>query len=88
MVFRFYAVYYPYKKKSTRGHYLRGQKGGMKMATPILLKAIGVCNFNPKRLTDLCLNARIKPMVNQVECAEGRCHYPEVCPQGAHGGKL
>lgn len=31
------------------------------------VKAIGVCNFYPERLTDLCLNARIKPMVNQVE---------------------
>lgn len=30
-------------------------------------KAIGVCNFYPERLTDLCLNARIRPMVNQVE---------------------
>lgn len=31
------------------------------------LKLIGVSNFYPERLTDLCLNARIKPMVNQVE---------------------
>lgn len=31
------------------------------------VKAIGVCNFYPERLTDLCLNAKIKPMVNQVE---------------------
>lgn len=31
------------------------------------IKAIGVCNFYPERLTDLCLNAKIKPMVNQVE---------------------
>ena len=31
------------------------------------VKAIGVCNFYPERLADLCLNARIKPMVNQVE---------------------
>lgn len=31
------------------------------------VKAIGVCNFYPERLVDLCLNARIKPMVNQVE---------------------
>lgn len=31
------------------------------------VRAIGVCNFYPERLTDLCLNARIKPMVNQVE---------------------
>lgn len=31
------------------------------------IRAIGVCNFHPDRLTDLCLNARIAPMVNQVE---------------------
>ena len=31
------------------------------------VKAIGVCNFYPERLTDLCLTAEIKPMVNQVE---------------------
>lgn len=31
------------------------------------VRAIGVCNFYPERLTDLCVNARIKPMVNQVE---------------------
>lgn len=32
------------------------------------IRAIGVCNFYPERLTDLCMNARIAPMVNQVEC--------------------
>ena len=31
------------------------------------VRAIGVCNFYPDRLADLCLNARIAPMVNQVE---------------------
>lgn len=31
------------------------------------IRALGVCNFYPDRLTDLCLNARIAPMVNQVE---------------------
>lgn len=31
------------------------------------IRAIGVCNFYPERLADLCVNARIKPMVNQVE---------------------
>ena len=31
------------------------------------IRAIGVCNFYPERLTDLCLNAKIKPMVNRVE---------------------
>lgn len=31
------------------------------------IRAIGVCNFYPERLTDLCLNAKIPPMVDQVE---------------------
>ena len=32
-----------------------------------LVKAIGVSNFYPDRLIDLCLFAQIKPMVNQIE---------------------
>lgn len=31
------------------------------------IKAIGVCNFYPERLTDLCLTANVTPAVNQVE---------------------
>lgn len=31
------------------------------------IRAIGVCNFYPDRLTDLCMNSKIAPMVNQVE---------------------
>lgn len=31
------------------------------------IKAIGVCNFYPERLADLCVNAKVVPMVNQVE---------------------
>lgn len=31
------------------------------------IRAIGVCNFFPARLTDLCLYSEITPMVNQVE---------------------
>ncbi|WKY42946.1 aldo/keto reductase [Eubacteriaceae bacterium ES2] len=31
------------------------------------VKSIGVCNFYPERLTDLCLTADIKPAVNQIE---------------------
>ena len=31
------------------------------------IRAIGVCNFEPDRLLDLCRNARIVPAVNQVE---------------------
>ena len=31
------------------------------------VKAIGVSNFEPDRLADLCLNHKIAPMVNQIE---------------------
>ncbi|MDO4339606.1 MAG: aldo/keto reductase [Eubacteriales bacterium] len=31
------------------------------------IRAIGVCNFYPDRLTDLCLNAQVIPAVDQVE---------------------
>lgn len=31
------------------------------------IRAIGVCNFYPDRLADLCLNVRVTPAVNQVE---------------------
>ena len=31
------------------------------------IRAIGVSNFSPERLVDLCMNHAIKPMVNQVE---------------------
>lgn len=32
------------------------------------IRAIGVCNFYPERLVDLCINSKIVPAVNQVEC--------------------
>ncbi len=31
------------------------------------IRAIGVCNFYPERLADLCANVKVKPAVNQVE---------------------
>ena len=31
------------------------------------IRAIGVCNIYPERLADLCVNAKVVPMVNQVE---------------------
>ena len=31
------------------------------------IRAIGVCNFDSARLMDLCYNAKIRPMVNQIE---------------------
>ena len=34
------------------------------------VRAIGVSNFSPERLMDLCLNSEIGPMVNQVELKE------------------
>lgn len=32
------------------------------------VKAIGVSNFYPNRLVDLCMNVEIRPAVNQIEC--------------------
>lgn len=32
------------------------------------IRAIGVCNFYPERLADLCLNTKVVPAVNQIEC--------------------
>ena len=31
------------------------------------IRAIGVCNFMPDRLLDLCYNAQVNPQVNQIE---------------------
>lgn len=31
------------------------------------IRAIGVCNFYPDRLADLCINAKVSPAVDQVE---------------------
>ena len=31
------------------------------------IRAIGVCNFYPERMADLCINAKVVPAVNQVE---------------------
>lgn len=32
-----------------------------------VIKAIGVCNFTPERIVDLCMNHEIPPAVNQIE---------------------
>ena len=53
------------------------------------VRAIGVSNFSPERLMDLCLNSEIGPMVNQVElhpfyhqdAAIQTMRGLEVCPQ-------
>lgn len=31
------------------------------------VRAIGVCNFTPERIVDLCMNHEIRPAVNQIE---------------------
>ncbi|SUE33545.1 aldo/keto reductase [Rikenella microfusus] len=31
------------------------------------VRAVGVCNFDEARLLDLCYNAQVRPMVNQIE---------------------
>ena len=36
------------------------------------IKNIGVCNFSSTQLLDLCYNAEVMPMVNQIEC---HVHY-------------
>lgn len=45
------------------------------------LRAIGVSNFSSVQVVDLCINARIKPMVNQIET------HP-FCQQTAEHGVL
>ena len=39
------------------------------------IRAIGVCNFLPDRLLDLCYNAKIQPQINQIE---RHPHYQRV----------
>lgn len=32
-----------------------------------VIRAVGVCNFTPERIVDLCMNHEIRPVVNQIE---------------------
>lgn len=53
------------------------------------VRAIGVSNFSPERLMDLCMNSEISPMVNQIEmhpfyhqdAAVRTMRGLDVCPQ-------
>lgn len=64
------------------------------------IRAIGVCNFYPDRLADLCVNAKVIPAVNQIEIhpffaqenALKTMHEFNICPEawgplaeGKHG---
>lgn len=50
------------------GDYYSAWRGLTKLYREGVVKAIGVSNFYPERLTDLCMHAEVKPMVNQIEC--------------------
>ena len=50
------------------GDYYGAWRAMEKAADEGLARAIGVSNFDPARLADLALNARIVPAVDQVEC--------------------
>ncbi|MBO8415667.1 MAG: aldo/keto reductase [Proteobacteria bacterium] len=50
------------------GDYYSAWRGLTRLYREGVVKAIGVSNFYPERLTDLCMHAAIRPMVNQIEC--------------------
>lgn len=49
------------------GDYYRAYRDLEKLYEEGKVKAIGVSNFYPDRLVDLCLSAKIRPMINQIE---------------------
>lgn len=56
-----YLIHQPY------GDYYSAWRAMEEMLENGKMKSIGVCNFMEDRLVDLCMNARIKPAVNQIE---------------------
>ena len=49
------------------GDYYRAWRAMERLYQEGAIRAIGVSNFPPERLVDLCMNQEIKPMVNQIE---------------------
>lgn len=49
------------------GNYYGAWKAMEELYSTGRVRAIGVCNFEPDRLIDLCHNAKVIPAVNQVE---------------------
>ena len=47
------------------------------------IRAIGVCNFLPDRLLDLCYNAKILPQINQIERHPHYQRPEELSDEGA-----
>ena len=56
-----YLVHQPY------GDYYGAWRAMEKLYEEGRIRALGVSNFSPERLVDLCMNQEIKPMVNQIE---------------------
>lgn len=56
-----YLVHQPY------GDYYGAWRAMEKLYEEGRIRALGVSNFSPERLVDLCMNSHIPPMVNQVE---------------------
>ncbi|WP_095170702.1 MULTISPECIES: aldo/keto reductase [Blautia] len=49
------------------GDYYGAWRAMGKLQKDGLIRAIGVCNFSPDRLIDLCMNSETTPAVNQIE---------------------
>lgn len=49
------------------GDYYGAWRAMEKLQKDGLIRAIGVCNFSPDRLIDLCMNSETTPTVNQIE---------------------
>ena len=50
------------------GDYYSGYRALEELYKEGKIRAIGVCNFYPERLADLCIHVDVLPAVNQVEC--------------------
>ncbi|XP_034827950.1 aldo-keto reductase AKR2E4-like isoform X1 [Maniola hyperantus] len=58
--------------------YLESWKGMEEAVKQGLAKSIGVSNFNEKQIQELCDNAAIKPVVNQIEISPTLTQHPLV----------
>ena len=56
-----YLIHHPF------GDYYGSWRAMSRLLEEGLVRAIGVCNFSPDRLIDLCMNQEIRPAVNQLE---------------------
>ena len=57
-----YLIHQPY------GDYYGSWRALEELSSAGKIRAIGVSNFSPERLTDLCLHVKVRPALNQIEC--------------------